>query len=127
VSPTVDHRTDNAVTLREVDHALIDPHRTGYLITTYADPWNQSITSDDPDQVFMRAEHQVIGSFAPMLLEDCATCLEDFLSSDWLQFPILPDEDEGDLMVIPPPYLQRVTLRIRKVFHGVPSPIAFEE
>jgi hypothetical protein len=124
---TVDRPVDDAVALREVGGALIDPHQTGYLVTTFTDLSIQSITSDDPDKALMRASHQVTGSFVPAMVSAPETCLANLLSCDWLLSALADDEGEDDLMVLPPPYLQRMTLRVRNVFYGVPSPIAFED
>jgi hypothetical protein len=127
VTFTVDRPADDAVALREVGGALIDPHQTGYLVMTFTDLPIQSITSDDPEQAFMRAAHQLTGSFIPGMISAPDTCLANLLSCDWLLSALTEDEDDDDLVVMPAPYLQRVTLKIRNVFYGVPSPIAFED
>lgn len=119
---TAERLVTETVLLREVAGSLFDPHQTGYLIATLGGLSNQSITSDSYEPMYMLAGQQLVGSFLPANpMHDLA----DFLESD-LTIPPSGDDD-GDLMVLPPPHWQRMRLRIRGVFDGVPSLIAFED
>ena len=127
MSFTVDRPTDEAVALREVSGAMMDPHQTGYRVMIFGDFPTQSMTNDQPEKALMMAAHQMVGSFVPVPLEVSGSFLTDFLSCDWMALSVFGDEAEDDLMVLPPPYFRRMNLRIHNVFYGVPDSDAFEE
>jgi hypothetical protein len=122
VNTTVDRLVADTVPLREVADTLLDPHQTGYRITELGALISPSITSDSHEPVFMLAGQQLVGSFLPAI---SVHWLADFLELDSAIHP--SSGDDGDLMVLPPPHWQRMRLRIRGVFDGVPSLIAFED